>query len=252
MIEIPDDAVLHAVEMYPLESCGVIVAGAYIRCRNTAPTPEDHFRISPEDYHAALMLGEIEAIIHSHPNAPATPSMADRVGCEETAVPWAILSIVDRNLTAVEWVEPTGFVAPLIGRPFAHGVHDCAAVLFDYYERELGLSFHQAERDFGWWNRGENIYLRELPALGFERIPEGAAPTTGDIVLMQIRAPQPNHAGIYLETGLLTSESVTHPHPQCILHHLIDRESRRDTYGGYWADVTVGIWRYVGNGAKKD
>ena len=53
----------------------------------------------------------------------------------------------------------------------------------------------------------------------------------GDVIIMQVRAYEPNHAAIYLGEGLM-------------LHHLYGRLSSRDVYGGYWKDVTRIILRY--------
>ena len=80
-----------------------------------------------------------------------------------------------------------------------------------------------------------------LPAAGFEKV---STLQHGDLVLMQIRSPVPNHAAIYLADGVLKTEPDHYPAPGSILHHLYNRDSKRDVYGGYWAEVTVGYWRY--------
>jgi len=51
---------------------------------------------------------------------------------------------------------------------------------------------------------------------------------------MQIRSKNgvPNHAGIYLGDGLM-------------LHHMYGRLSRKDTYGGYWREMTRGVARHA-------
>ncbi|MFP3822548.1 C40 family peptidase, partial [Bacillus sp. SIMBA_008] len=73
----------HAAAEYPRECCGLVIAGAdgerYIPCRNTAATPSEHFRLPAEDYAAAEDQGRVLALVHSHPNAPAVPSDADKV-----------------------------------------------------------------------------------------------------------------------------------------------------------------------------
>ena len=88
----------HALEDYPREACGVIVVRKgrerYIRCRNLAATPDEHFVMSPADFAEAEDQGEVTAIVHSHPNVPARPSEADRVGCEQSELPWVIVSVM--------------------------------------------------------------------------------------------------------------------------------------------------------------
>ena len=63
---------------------------------------------------------------------------------------------------------------------------------------------------------------------------------------MQIRSPVPNHAGIYLENGSLKSQPDLLPTPGSVLHHLYNRDSTREVYGGYWLKHTVSVWRYHG------
>lgn len=86
----------HAAREHPRECCGLIVRGArqrrYVACRNAAGSPSEHFVIDHQDWCAAEDQGEVLAIVHSHPDVPATPSMADRVSCELHGLPWVILS----------------------------------------------------------------------------------------------------------------------------------------------------------------
>lgn len=240
----------HALAQYPHECCGLVIREGrtqrYHPCRNTATTPSEHFRLAPEDYAAAEELGEVLAVVHSHPDYPATPSDADRAGCEASGLPWHILEVrqdPDQPLRIGQMISltPSGYQAPLIGRAFAHGVHDCLSIILDYYRREMGIDLGNYQREDGWWDKGGNLYLENLPAAGFTPV-EGLQ--QGDIVLMQIRSPVPNHAAIYLADGTLTSEPAHFPAPGSILHHLYGRDSRRDTYGGYWAEVTVSCWRH--------
>ena len=70
----------HAKICYPAECCGLIIDGQYYPCDNVAPNPAEHFEIDyldmveMQEYH-----GEIQAIVHSHPNGNAEPSEIDRV-----------------------------------------------------------------------------------------------------------------------------------------------------------------------------
>ncbi|MGB7645054.1 MAG: Mov34/MPN/PAD-1 family protein [Pseudomonas fluorescens] len=240
----------HAVADYPHECCGLLIRErhkrVYVPCRNTASTPSEHFRLAPEDYAAAEERGDILAVVHSHPDCPATPSEADRVACEASGLPWHIVEVRtddDGQVRTGEWASctPNGYQAPLIGRAFAHGVHDCLSIILDYYRRELGIELGDYPREDGWWDKGGNLYLDNLPAAGFVQVSQLQQ---GDIVLMQIRSPVPNHAAIYLADGVLQSEPEHYPAPGSILHHLYGRDSKRDTYGGYWGEVTVSFWRH--------
>lgn len=240
----------HAIAQYPSECCGLLIRDGrktrYVPCRNVATTPSEHFRLAPQDYAAAEECGEILAVVHSHPDYPATASEADRVSCEASGLPWHILEVRkgdEGQVYAGELVTitPTGYQAPLIGRAFAHGVHDCLSIILDYYRWEMGIELGNYQREDGWWDKGANLYLENLPSAGFVPVSQLQQ---GDVVLMQIRSPVPNHAAVYLEDGVLKTEPGHFPAPGSILHHLYGRDSRRDTYGGYWGEVTVSCWRH--------
>ena len=233
----------HAVADYPREACGlaVVVKGRerYLACRNLATTPSEHFVLAAEDYAAAEEAGEIVAVMHSHPDAPARASEGDRVACEASGLPWWIVSVVpgaDGKPEAGELscIEPHGYEAPLVGRPFHHGVLDCWSLCRDWYAREWGLVLPDPVRHDNWWDDGSSdLYTENLAVAGF--VPVDAKDIQrGDLILMQIRSRNlvPNHAGIYLGDGLM-------------LHHMYGRLSSRDVYGGYWVENTRLVARHA-------
>lgn len=229
----------HAEADYPRECCGLvaIIKGRerYLPCRNIAETPNEHFVLSPEDYAATEDQGEVIAVVHSHPDVPALASEADRVACEASGLRWHIVhvSIPDDATTPqagdIATVEPSGYEAPLVGRPFAHGVLDCYTLVRDWYARELQIELPDFHRRDDWWLRGDDLYMQNFAAAGCE---EASAPLRrGDIILMQIRADVVNHAAVYMGDGL-------------IIHHLHGRLSSREVYGGYWLEVTRKVVRH--------
>lgn len=125
--------------------------------------------------------------------------------------------------------EPCGYEAPLVGREFSHGVNDCYQLIRDWYARERGIALRNFERTEGWWERGEDLYMKHYADAGF--YPVHGELEEGDVILMQVRAYEANHAAIYLGEGMM-------------LHHLYGRLSSRDVYGGYWKDVTRAVVRY--------
>lgn len=228
----------HAIECYPNESCGLVVmtsAGErYVACANSHDKPSEHFRVTGEAFADAEELGEVVAVIHSHPDASANPSDADRVQCELSELPWHILSIgmVDGQpeFGAQGYCEPCGYEAPLEGRQFAHGTLDCFTLFKDFLWREYQIRVSNYDREDDWWNNGGDLYsVDRLNSEGFFQITDD--PRRGDIILMNVRSKVANHAAVYLGDGT-------------ILHHLHGRLSRKEAYGGYWAERTMLIVRH--------
>lgn len=226
-------AIAHAIQEFPHESCGLLVlvddVETYVPCKNLAQTKSEHFVLCPRDYARCEDMGTIVGVVHSHPNEAARASMADQVACETSNLPWYILSVhKDETGTIVSTqdtaIVPTGFKAPLVGRPFAHGVLDCYTLIKDWYKEEMGVELRDYERSDQWWERGEDLYMRHYEEAGFEQVVDETL-VIGDVIIMQIRSKEPNHAAVYIGNGQ-------------ILHHLYGRLSTRDVYGGYWKETT--------------
>lgn len=237
----------HALEAYPAESCGLIIQEGkgeiYRPCRNLADGT-DHFVMDPKDYAAAEAEGEILMIVHSHPNASAKPSEADKVMCEETGLPWLIVSVfidlITKEMNAQDYTitRPSGYEAPLIGRVWGPPRLDCYSLIRDYYQRELDIhipDFEVQKRATDWWNdpASSSLYLDHFSEAGFERVDDG--PELHDVILMEVASKASvNHAGIYLghDTGYM-------------LHHLYGRLSNRVPYAAsYWQDHTRMVVRH--------
>jgi len=109
-------------------------------------------------------------------------------------------------------------------------VLDCYSLIRDWYAQERGIDLPDFTRFDEWWKRGENLYLDNFAGAGFHVV-EPADMNLGDVLLMQVASPVPNHAAIYLGDGL-------------ILHHLQGRLSSRDVYGGYWQKITTHTLRH--------
>lgn len=223
----------HALDCYPRESCGllVIVQGieTYLPCINMAVGSEN-FAISPIDYARCEDMGVVIGIVHSHPNQQPTPSQADLVACEESNLPWYIVGINPESGSRWLEVKPSGYIAPLLGRQFTHGVLDCYSLVKDWYRLEQGIILPDFDRKDFWWKTGESLYEDNFRQAGFKIVDK---PEYGDGIIMQIQSDVPNHAAVYLGDNI-------------IIHHMYNQLSRRDVYGGYYQKHTRYIVRYVG------
>ena len=129
------DALLHAKEQDPKESCGLLLnirgKEKYFPCQNLAITSHQCFIMNPEDFVAGDSLGEIIGIVHSHPTTPPVASEADKISCEQSNLPWYIV-----NPKTETWGEyaPSGYKPDMIGLPWVWGVSDCWSLKYFIFQ----------------------------------------------------------------------------------------------------------------------
>lgn len=226
------DMLAAAQAAYPREACGLVVSAGkrprLLVCENSHPDPTRQFRIADTEWLRCEAEGEILAVFHSHPNGTAQPSEADKSVAEALGLPWHIVSWPQGDHQVY---VPCGYEVPYLGRVYVYGIHDCYTLCQDWYRREWGLKLKHYETEEGWWARGENWYMEHYAENGFVKLPPSAPPQAGDMLLMQVGSDVASHSAIYLGDGI-------------ILHHLRNRLSRRDVYGGYWAKNTLAHLRH--------
>lgn len=218
-----------AERAYPREACGFVVAqgkkAIFLPTRNAAESNEQ-FLIEAEDYGRAEDAGEIVAIWHSHPETDATPSELDVAGCNMSELPW-IISSVRRGEGGFVHADPL-LLSPgngrtdLIGRPYVFGVFDCYSLIRDFYIQEfrIRLDPFMQLRIRDWWRSGQDILGDNWAEQGFVEVTDGTF-QHGDALCMAMHSDIPNHVAIYV-TG------------DIILHHLVNRLSRREPFTPYW------------------
>lgn len=220
----------HAQACYPNEACGFVVASGkkarFIACENAADDPRHFFLIASSDYIRASKQGEIVAIWHSHPEGSNQASDADRAGCEAWQLPWLISGVTAGHdgfeHTEPRLLSPSGWQADYLGRPYIFGTFDCYSLAADFYEREFAIKLdrYQHLRIPRWWSQNLDILGDEWASQGFVQVQDGQF-QHGDVLLIAMDSEVANHVALYV-TG------------DIILHHLVNRLSRRETFGPYW------------------
>lgn len=219
--EILADALAHAAECQPRESCGVVAGGQYHRLENI-DTEMDSFAMDMRAYLEIDKKTPIEVVVHSHVYAPPLPSDADRSMCEATGLPWLII-----NWPLGIWMvtEPTGYKAPLVGRSFAWGCHDCWTLTRDAFEYFAGVRMPDFYLPWKFWEDDRDMVVDLFPQAGLI-IVDDPEWRHCDIAAMQVWPSRVvNHLGIILS-------------PDILLHQLGGRLSIREVYGGYYAKAT--------------
>jgi proteasome lid subunit RPN8/RPN11 len=220
--EILAAALAHAEACQPLESCGVVADGEFVAIPNKA-TDLDTFVM---DMRAFCRLEaehqKIEAIVHSHVYGQPTASDADRAMCEAVGKPWLIVAW---PLGTHAVIEPCGYRAPLVGRKWAWGTHDCFGLIRDGMHDYAGIDLPEFPRDWLWWERGENIIADQFAEAGFVPVDDGWRHC--DVMGMRIWPSKVvNHLGLFL-------------YPDVMLHQLLGRNSVREVYGGVYQSATL-------------
>jgi len=226
-------ALKHAKEQDPKESVGVLIVikgkEQYYPCNNLSTYSQQCFILDPEDYVKADALGEITAIVHSHPVTPPSPSQADKVSCEQSGLKW---HIVNPKTETWGYCEPTGYKPPLIGRQWVWGVTDCWSLVRDYYRENKNIILRDWERPTTPEEFIENPMFEKCAAdTGFIELNAEDKLRNGDLLFMSILANGLNHVAVFIDGD--------------VLHHLADRLSTKEPYNQWLLKCTGKRYRYA-------
>ena len=91
--------------------------------------------------------------MHSHPDASAELSEADKKMSNFLQIPFTVFSVPD--LEKVEYL-PEKIRSPLLGREYDFGVSDCYSLARDYYYQEHNIIVPTIPFEDNWWDKGLN------------------------------------------------------------------------------------------------
>ena len=227
------DALVHAKEQDPKESCGLLLEikgkEKYFPCKNLSTYSQQCFIIDPDDFVKAEETGNILAVIHSHPVTPPIASQADKISCEDSKLPWHIV-----NPKTEQWgyYEPSGYKPPLIGRHWVWGITDCWSLVRDWYKEEKNIILRDWDRPTTPQQFLENPLFESCAwRTGFRELRTDEKLINGDVLLMSILNPTLNHVAIFLDGD--------------VLHHLADRISCKEPYNQWLLKCTGKRYRYA-------
>jgi proteasome lid subunit RPN8/RPN11 len=243
----------HAISEFPKESCGFIAAGEYVACENKHNEPTTEFEIQDDRYDQAVAAGTLQAVIHSHPYGPLVPSELDMTQQIATDVPWVIIMLNENGVHKLTAWGGNLPMAPIIGRPFIHGIFDCYSLVRDVFRlgkdgmAAQGISWPhppielpEVPRADNWWQGEDDLYVAHLAPAGFKQINRSEV-QEGDGFLCALgdRRSNPNkrlnHAGLIVERDQ-------------VLHHFTDNLSARRAAGAWTRGAEMWL-RYEGPGA---
>lgn len=202
----------HARACYPRECCGLVVAGQYFECENTAADPLHDFEISDPLLQDAG--ADLQAIIHSHPDGPHYPTERDQAQQIAWGVPWGLIVATADSAANPIWFGDGAPIAPLLTRGFRWGVTDCYSIIRDWYRLRRRIILPNFARAWGHWDRdvmgdkARSLYVDNFPRAGFrdlQLVPANSPSILrhvlpGDVPLMRVQSPvYPNHAGVVTE-----------------------------------------------------
>lgn len=102
-----DSIFKHAENCYPEEACGLLIEVSgeeeWIPCENHSDNPTEEFIFNSIEYVRAFIRADrIVAIVHSHPDGPATPSEHDLKTSNFLKIPYLIVSWPEKDIHLYE------------------------------------------------------------------------------------------------------------------------------------------------------
>jgi proteasome lid subunit RPN8/RPN11 len=192
------EATIHAQEVHPNESVGMVVGGEYIRLENNSDDPENSFLVNSNDFDKAYAAGEIECLIHSHEDFDMA-SKEDMEFQQNLEIPFGIVSLKNKSLIQIAYFgDQLPERPPLKGRRFFWGAYDCLTLTRDYFKEKFNIILPNPPRDWGFWSRKEKVFENYFNTEPVKRIYEMGDIKENDLLLYNCFGGVVNHIGIYV------------------------------------------------------
>ena len=233
MDELIGEITTYCQSKLPEEACGLIILfkGRYkfIPCENVSQmNKQEYFAIHPLDYAAAEDKGTVCAVVHSHSSSGAVFSPWDVSSQAQSGLPWLLIGLGSGVEHA--WLNNPKQHTTLFGRPYQWGVTDCYSFLQDWYAEEYGFELPDFQREYAFWEKGEELYLNNFASAGFVEVPKDSI-QYGDGLLMQLANGVTSHGAVYVGNNQ-------------IAHHLNGRLSSKDVLGQFYSDRITKVVRH--------
>jgi proteasome lid subunit RPN8/RPN11 len=193
----------HTAACYPGEAVGIVNArGEYVPLRNESSEPSKDVLLSDEN--VLRVAAEARVFFHSHPDGIGCPSESDMTYQMQLAIPFVVMVW---PLYDLFWWGDQLKPAPLLGRGFRHGVHDCYSLLRDYYATVRGTPLIDQPRDWNWWDarygKGLDLYRDYFDKAGFRKIAVSEATEPGDGLMLAFNYKVPMHGMVVWDRDML-------------------------------------------------
>lgn len=206
---------LAALDVYPNEMCGFLLADEFIPVHNVHDDPAHNFTLDPRQY--ARYAREIIAIVHSHTRDKKehrlfdlrTPSYQDMIGQKRSNVPWLIVGTEGLSVS-----EPLQFPRVpnnhYLQREFLWFINDCYTLVQDWYQFELGIELRDYELigDYSDIRNIDDVFEPYINDYGFVDI-ELDDIQRGDLILLDNGGFKNNHLGIFTGSGILHQDTLS-------------------------------------------
>jgi proteasome lid subunit RPN8/RPN11 len=126
------DILRYLSDLYPEEGCGIILNRKgtleWHPCDNIAEDKFNNFKIAAKDFVSLGLQGDIEAIVHSHPDSTCEASLADKKASDHLRIPYHIYSLPEIEKSVY---LPVDHKRPLAGRVYDFKTANCYTLIRD-------------------------------------------------------------------------------------------------------------------------